>query len=165
MSEGVDKMKNIVLARVDDRLIHGEVVSVWMPNLGVNRIIIADDSVAADQFNSRVIKALAPLSVKVNVCTVNEASEKLKGEPIKNEKVMVLAKTPISFERMLDNGVELRSVNLGGMGIREGRSTFIKNVACDTEEMNAIRNIINNGVYVFYQLVPEQQKIEVTGLV
>lgn len=52
-------MKNIVLARVDDRLIHGEVVSVWTPSLNVNRIIVVDDEVAADKFNKRVIKALA----------------------------------------------------------------------------------------------------------
>ena len=44
-------MKNIVLARVDDRLIHGEVVSVWTPSLNVNRIIVVDDEVAADKFN------------------------------------------------------------------------------------------------------------------
>ena len=53
-------MKNVVLARVDDRLIHGEVVSVWTPSLNVNRIIVVDDEVAADKFNKRVIKALAP---------------------------------------------------------------------------------------------------------
>ena len=46
-------MKNIVLARVDDRLIHGEVVSVWTPSLSANRIVIADDEVAADKFNSK----------------------------------------------------------------------------------------------------------------
>lgn len=44
-------MKNVVLARVDDRLIHGEVVSVWTPSLNVNRIIVVDDEVAADKFN------------------------------------------------------------------------------------------------------------------
>lgn len=60
-------MKNVVLARVDDRLIHGEVVSVWTPSLNVNRIIVVDDEVAADKFNKRVIKALAPNGVKVNV--------------------------------------------------------------------------------------------------
>ena len=158
-------MKNIVLARVDDRLIHGEVVSVWTPSLGVNRIVIADDGVAADKFNSRVIKALAPQGVKVNVCTVDDAAERLKGEPLKNEKVMVLAKTPVTFERLLNAGVTLTDVNLGGMGIREGRTPFIKNVACSPEEVDSIRNIVSKKVHVFYQLVPEQQVIEVTGLI
>lgn len=71
-------MKNIVLARVDDRLIHGEVVSVWTPSLNVNRIIVVDDEVAADKFNKRVIKALAPNGVKVNVYATEKGAEVLK---------------------------------------------------------------------------------------
>lgn len=152
-------MRNIVLARVDDRLIHGEVVSVWTPNLSVNHIIIADDSVAADKFNCRVVKALAPQGVKVNIYPVDKASEVIKGEPVKGEKVMILAKTPITFERMINNGVELEKVNLGGMGIRDNRIPFIKNVACSPEEVESVKNMIDKGIYVFYQLVPEQQII------
>ena len=48
-------MRNIVLARVDDRLIHGEVVTAWTPSLSANRIVIVDDTVAADKFNKRVL--------------------------------------------------------------------------------------------------------------
>lgn len=152
-------MKNIVLARVDDRLIHGEVVSVWTPSLSVNRIVVADDKVAADKFNSRVIKALAPTGVKVNVYTVEEASEKMQLEEKKGEKVMVLAKTPLTFETMIDKGVDIKRVNLGGMGIRDSRTPFIKNVACDPEERASIKRMIDNGIDVYYQLVPEQQVI------
>ena len=53
-------MRNVVLARVDDRLIHGEVVTAWTPTMRANRIIIVDDDVAKDEFNVRVVKALAP---------------------------------------------------------------------------------------------------------
>lgn len=156
-------MRNIVLARVDDRLIHGEVVSVWTPSLSANRIVVVDDQVANDKFNSRVLKALAPNGVKVNVYTVADASEKLKGEPKKGEKIIVLTKTPISFEKMIDNGVEIKAVNLGGMGIRGERQPFIKNVACDPEEIQSIKNMRNKNVDVYYQLVPEQQRIETEG--
>ncbi len=153
-------MRNVVLARVDDRLIHGEVVSVWTPSLSVNHIIIADDAVAADKFNCRVIKTLAPVGVKVNVYSVDEASEKLKGEPVKGERIMILAKTPITFLCLINRGVELNKINLGGMGIRDNRTPFIKNVACSPEEIESIKNMISKNVYVFYQLVPEQQVID-----
>lgn len=66
-------MRNVVLARVDDRLIHGEVVSVWTPNLSANCILVADDAVAQDKFNVRVLKSLAPDGVKVFVATVEGA--------------------------------------------------------------------------------------------
>lgn len=55
-------------------------------------------------------------------------------------------------------------VNLGGMGIRDARKPFIKNVACDEDEVNSIRQMVEKGVHVFYQLVPEQRLIEITNL-
>lgn len=158
-------MRNIVLARVDDRLIHGEVVSVWTPSLSVNRIVIVDDSVAADQFNSKVLKVLAPAGVRVNVYTVDEASEKMKTEGAKTERIMLLAKTPVTFMQMLKNGLEIKEVNLGGMGIRDERTTFIKNVACSPEEVEAIKQMLDQSVRVYYQLVPEQQAIEAAGYI
>ncbi|WP_024347182.1 PTS system mannose/fructose/N-acetylgalactosamine-transporter subunit IIB [Lacrimispora indolis] len=153
-------MRNVVLARVDDRLIHGEVVSVWAPSLSVNRIVIADDGVAADKFNSRVLKALAPAGVKVNVYSVDSAGEKLREDEIKGERIMVLAKSPITFQRLVDKGVLIREVNLGGMGLRDERIPFIKNVSASPAEMEAMKDMRSKNVRVYYQLVPEQQIIE-----
>lgn len=154
-------MKEITLARVDDRLIHGEVVSVWTPALSINRIVVIDDGVAADSFNKRVLKALAPAGVKVLVWDVAAAAEKLKAEPKPDERIMLLAKTPITFNRLYDSGISsIREVNLGGMGLRDERRTFIKNVACDDREIEAIRAMLGKGIRVYYQLVPEQQIIE-----
>lgn len=158
-------MRNIVLARVDDRLIHGEVVSVWTPSLSANRIIVADDGVAADKFNSRVIKLLAPAGVKVNVCTVDDAAKRLMKDPIAGEKIIVLAKTPITFERLHQAGVAIKSVNLGGMGLRDERKTFIKNVACDEKEKESIKHMLDDDIKVYYQLVPEQQVIDAAGYI
>ena len=64
------EMRNVVLARVDDRLIHGEVVTAWTPTFKANKIIIIDDEVAKDTFNVRVVKALAPAGTKVIVYNV-----------------------------------------------------------------------------------------------
>ena len=91
------------------------------------------------------------------VYDVATASEKLKGEPKPGEKMMVLTKTPISYLRLVENGVGIKEVNLGGMGARK---PFIKNVACDEAEIEAIRKLESLGVRVYYQLVPEQQVIE-----
>ncbi len=155
-------MKNIVLARVDDRLIHGEVVSVWTPSLQVNRIIIVDDGVANDKFNKRVIKALAPNGVTVNIYGTERGAEILqKDSKTPDERIMVLTKTPITFNEMRKAGLDLKEVNLGGMGLRNERTPFIKNVACDPDEISSIKEMRNNDVRVYYQLVPEQQVIEV----
>lgn len=154
-------MKNIVLARVDDRLIHGEVVSVWTPSLQVNRIIIVDDEVAADQFNKRVIKALAPNGVKCNVYDTEKGADILQRDSKDpGERVMILTKTPITFDRMAKMGLKLKEVNLGGMGLRGERTPFIKNVACSPAEIESVKSLMEQGTRVYYQLVPEQQIIE-----
>lgn len=154
-------MKNVVLARVDDRLIHGEVVSVWTPSLHVNRIIIVDDEVAADQFNKRVIKALAPDGVKCNVYSTEKGADILQRDSKEpGERVMILTKTPITYDRMAKLGLKLKEINLGGMGLRGERTPFIKNVSCSPDEIEAIKNLMANGTRVYYQLVPEQQVIE-----
>ena len=154
-------MRNVVLARVDDRLIHGEVVSVWTPSLSANCILVLDDEVAQDKFNCRVLKSLAPAGVKVFVTTVEGAVKGLLKDPIPGEKVIVLTKSPIAFAKLVEAGVPIREVNLGGMGIRGERKTFIKNVAADPAEIDAIEAMRDAGVHVFYQLVPEQAVIEV----
>ncbi len=155
-------MKNIVLSRVDDRLIHGEVVSVWGPALRVNRYIIVDDEVAQNKLNRRVIKALCPESAVCNIYTAEKGAEVLmRPSKDKKERVMILAKSPITFLNLMELGCTFDEINLGGMGMHDGRSPFYKNLSCSEEEVTAIQSLIARGVRVYYQLVPEQKSADI----
>ena len=154
-------MRNVVLARVDDRLIHGEVVTAWVPTMRATRIIIVDDDVAKDEFNVRVVTALAPAGTKVFVYDVAKASEKLMVEGVPDERLLLLAKSPTTFDRLIQNGVPLKEVNLGGAGIRGKRQPFINNVSLDPDEVLACEDMQKNGCRVYYQLVPEQGVTEI----
>lgn len=158
-------MKNIVFSRVDDRLIHGEVVTAWVPTYRVNHIIIVDDETASDPFQRRVLKALAPSGLQVDAYNVEDATAQLQKDFNEKERVLLLAKSPIAYASLVKSGIPLKEVNLGGMGIRGQRKTFVKNVACDEEEIQAIKELFDAGVNVYYQLVPEQRVIEVRNLV
>ncbi len=154
-------MRNVVLARVDDRLIHGEVVTAWTPTYKGNRIMIVDDEVVQDKFNVRVVKALAPEGTKVIVYSVEKAAEKLMVPGVEGERIIVLTKSPISFARLIRMGVPIKEVNLGGAGIRGQRKPFINNVSLNPEEVLACEEMQKAGVHVYYQLVPEQGVIEI----
>lgn len=154
-------MRNVVLARVDDRLIHGEVVTAWTPTMRGNKIMIVDDEVAKDKFNVRVVKALAPAGTKVIVYDTEKAAEKLMVPGVEGERIIVLTKSPITFNRLVKAGVPIQEVNLGGAGIRGERKPFINNVALNPEEVLACEEMTKAGVRVFYQLVPEQGVIEI----
>lgn len=154
-------MRNVVHARVDDRLIHGEVVTAWVPTTRATRIIIIDDEVAKDEFNVRVVKALAPAGTKVFVYDVDKAAEKLMVQGLPDERLLLLTKSPTSFWRLIEKGVPLKEVNLGGAGIRGKRQPFINNVSLDPDEVMACENMRKNGCRVYYQLVPEQGVVEI----
>ena len=77
------------------------------------------------------------------------------------ERLLVLAKTPITFNRLIKAGVPLKEVNLGGAGIRGKRQPFINNVSLDPDEVLACEEMQKAGCRVYYQLVPEQSVIEI----
>lgn len=154
-------MKNIVLARVDDRLIHGEVVSIWGPALRVNRYIIIDDEVAANKLSRRVIKALCPESAVCNIYDADRGAEVLiRPSKDSKERVMVLTKSPVTFLRLTEKGCFFKEINLGGMGLHDGRRPFYRNLSCTEEEIEAIRLLSEQEIRVYYQLVPEQRSAE-----
>lgn len=147
-------MKEITFARVDDRLIHGEVVTAWVPTYRINHIIIVDDTVARDPFQRRVLKTLAPRGVRVDPMNVKEAMDYLNGDNNEKERILLLTKSPTYYAKLAENGIQLPQVNLGGMGLRGDRKPFVKNVAADPSEIDAIKKLVAKEVHVFISWYP-----------
>lgn len=158
-------MRNIVLARVDDRLIHGEVITGWLPVTKATRIYIVDDAVASDEFTRRVLQASAPKYLHCFVYPVDEAAEKLAAKGSAKERLVILVKTPKTFERLMKKGIDLKEVNLGGVGPEEGRIPFFKNVFLNREEVSACEYMMEAGCSVYFQLVPDQRRYEIRDAV
>lgn len=154
-------MKNIVLCRIDDRLIHGQVVTSWVKQTGGNRIIIVDDALTKDLFMQKILKAAAPRDVSVDVLSVGDGTAVLKEEPGMGEKVIILVKTPQIPEQLIEGGVELPRIVLGGMGAKEGRKKFNRNVSASQEEMDSMKRMIAGGTQIVYQLVPTESPTDV----
>ena len=108
--------------------------------------------------------ALAPQGTKVAVLTVEGATKALQKPDPGGERVIVLTKTPIVFEQLIDGGVDIKAVCLGGMGIRGDRKPFVNNVSASPEEVDSIRRMRQKGVNVYYQLVPEQKVVDISNL-
>jgi len=153
-------MRNVLLARVDDRLIHGEVVTSFIPYYHADHVMIVDDGVAHDKFNRRVLEMVAPKGVKLEIYTLEEGIEALKRDPDPDEKMILLTKTPITFEKIIDAGIDLKAVNIGGMGSRGNRKPFVRNCQADEEEVASMKRMYARGIDVYYRLVAEQGRIE-----
>jgi len=152
-------MRNIVLCRVDDRLIHGEVVAEWLPSVLANIIMVVDEQMANDVFSRRLIQLLSPKGTTANVYSIGEATTFLNGKANDDEKIMILAKSPTTFLKLVENGISIPKINIGGMGLMGQRKIVYKNIACSIEELTCIHNLLSLGCDVYYQLVPAQPNV------
>ena len=157
-------MRNIVLCRIDDRLIHGQVVTSWVKQTNANRIVIVDNPLKKDAFMQKILKAAAPSNIKVDVLDEEEGVNFLKEDSPEGEKVIILVKVPEILEVLIDGGVELEKIILGGMGSKAGRKKFNKNVSASQEEVETMKRIIKKGSSIYFQLVPTEKATDVQKL-
>jgi PTS system mannose-specific IIB component len=157
-------MLNIVLTRIDDRLIHGQVITAWSKITKANRIIVVDDEVAEDSFMVKVLKMAAPSSIKVEIFTIADAAVALGGEDT-GEKVIILVKTPKTVLGLVKAGVSIKELNLGGMGATQGRKQLYRNISISSEEKEIFKELLSLGVNVFVQIVPDATKMPMATLI
>ncbi len=157
-------MKNMVLIRIDDRLIHGQVVTQWLKDTNGNRILIVDNELVGNRMMQRILKAAAPPGIKVEILTVPDAVTELKKDAVSGENIVILVKYPQVLEEMLDEGIAMKKIILGGMGLTAQRKRFNKNVAASEEEINCIKRIVSKGVTMEFQLVPAERAVNVEKL-
>ncbi|QSQ08078.1 PTS system sorbose-specific EIIB component [Koleobacter methoxysyntrophicus] len=157
-------MLNIVLTRIDDRLIHGQVMTAWVKYTSGNRIIIVDDAVAGDPFMEKVLKMAAPKGISVDVYNTDEGAEALKQEANPKERVIVLVKYPKTIKFLFEKGVSFQEINVGGMAAGPGRKKFYKNISASPEEKEIFKDLSEKGVEINIQIVPDDRPISVKKL-
>ena len=157
-------MKNIVLTRIDDRLIHGQVVTAWIKQYPINKILIIDDELSKNKLMERIYKAAAPIGIEVIIKTLEDAKAFLKEAPEAGENVMILVKVPEIIEDLLNSDIPIDKVILGGMGAKKGRKTFNRNISASDEEIESFRRIMEKGTEMIYQLVPGDKAVNVKTL-
>lgn len=146
-------MKNVVWSRIDDRLIHGQVMTQWIQYTSANEVLIIDDLVAKDSFLQMIMKSSVPASIKLTVLSIQDAIGYLN-EDSKDEKIIILVKTPITLDVLTDSGVKLESINVGGVGAKAGRKQFYKNISLSEEEKQSLVNLMNKGIDVGIRVLP-----------
>lgn len=148
----------INLARIDDRLIHGQVTTVWTKEAKAERIIICDDEVAKDDIRKTLLKQAAPPGIKVNVVDVDKAIRVYNNPKYEKVTVFLLFTNPTAVLRMVKGGVDIKNINIGGMAYRQGKQQITKAVSVDAEDVAAFRELHELGVELDYRVVKSDPK-------
>ncbi|WP_025122773.1 MULTISPECIES: mannose/fructose/sorbose PTS transporter subunit IIB [unclassified Serratia (in: enterobacteria)] len=152
---------NITLARIDDRLIHGQVTTVWSKVANAQRIIICSDDVYNDEVRRTLLRQAAPPGMKVNVVNLEKAVAVYHNPQYKDETVFYLFTNPQDVLTMVQQGVKIATLNIGGMAWRPGKKQLTKAVSLDEENINAFRQLDKIGVKLDLRVVASDPSINI----
>ncbi len=150
---------SLQLVRIDDRLIHGQVVAVWLRALGAQRIVIVDDNTARDEFLREVLILASPPGVPVEVLGVADGAARCIELATAPEPVIVLARNPRTVLALKQAGVPIEVVDLGGMGAGPGRKRLHKTISVSPDELRELRALEELGTRVEIQIVADDRPI------
>ena len=159
-----DYMK-IGLARIDDRLIHGQVATRWTKETNVNRIIVVSDEVAADHVRKTLLTQVAPPGVTAHVVDVAKAIRVYDNPKYAGDRVMLLFTNPTDVLRVVEGGVKITSVNIGGMAFRQGKTQVTNAVSVDAKDIDAFNQLNAKGIELEVRKVSSDSRVKMMDLI
>jgi mannose/fructose/N-acetylgalactosamine-specific phosphotransferase system component IIB len=148
----------LVLNRIDDRLIHGQVVVGWGQPLDVRFIVLVDDAVAASEWEQELYRMGAPPEMDVYFLNVSAAIDELPRYRADSRHGILLTGDIDTMRRLVEAG-GISAINLGGIHHRTGRTQRLRYVFLNEDEETALRDLASRGVAVTAQDVPGARPI------
>lgn len=144
----------VVLARIDQRLIHGLVVNQWAPALQVKRFMVIDDILCNNEDIKASMRMAKPAGTGVSVISTETAITNFKAGKYDGQRVLLLVKEPETLIKLIEGGVEIPKVDLGIIFNEDGREAVTKFIALNEKEKADLDTIKGKGVPIVIQHVP-----------
>ncbi len=145
----------VVLARVDFRLIHGQVITAWLTRCQVNEIVIVDTELSGDEFMQDVFKMAAPKGVKIRILSVEEAVRVQQNNEFEKNRVMILFKNVPKLDSAVRAGLKLEEIQIGGLGGGPGRKAVNNAITLDRTDAETLLELEKMGIKIYFQTTPD----------
>ncbi len=152
---------SVELARVDERLVHGQIMTAWVKRFWIQRIMLIDDEIAQDEFMKQLLAMSAPSGVAVEVKSVADAAEDLKTES--GEKTLLLFKEIQGALALVQQGYAMKELNIGNIGSTPARKAITREVYISEEEKEMLRKLNAAGVKSYIQKLPQDNRVDIMG--
>lgn len=155
---------NIVATRVDERLIHGQVMASWSKRLQLARIVVVDNQIAKDDFMKTVLSMSAPAGMQIDILSVKGAANTVKSDADSANTMLLFKRISAALElarELQGSSSKMAELNLGNLGSVPGRVQVTKNIFLLEEERTQIRELQDLGVNVFLQMLYTDPKVPV----
>ena len=151
----------IVLTRIDDRLIHGQVVEGWLKKIRVTHMMVVSDEAARDEMQKTLLGMAAPSNVKVSTFSVEEAASKIQSNIFNKDFLLLLFSNPKDVLRFINYGGKIDSINVGGMHYSYGKKQLLRNFSVDDADISALEEIHKLGIELEGRILPDDARINV----
>ncbi|CAM4279555.1 PTS N-acetylgalactosamine transporter subunit IIB [Erysipelothrix aquatica] len=156
-------MPNIVLTRIDNRLIHGQVATQWSGVIGANLLLVANDEVSTNKMRQGLMDMAAPgyaqtryWSLQKTIDTIHKASDR--------QMIFIICESPQDVLTLVEGGVPIKKVNIGNMHMAEGKRQVATVVAVDDKDVAAFKRLQELGVELEIRRVPQEGTEDVAKL-
>ena len=149
---------SIVLARIDSRLVHGQVLEAWVPYVNADCIVVANDEVAGASFQRTVMQAAIPSSIKLIIGTLEEAANILSSADLLKKRVLLLFTNSDDALKARQLGVSYAKLNLGNMHSSAGKNRYTCTIALDQHDIEKLQEVEDQGVAIVSQCVPADRE-------
>ena len=136
----------ISLLRIDDRLIHGQVATSWVKATKCDAIFAVNDAVTNDTLRKTLLMQVAPPDIKTFIISVEKAIAVYHNPKYADTRVLMLVTNPADIVRLVDGGVKIETVNVGGITFKEGNKLISSAVAIGHEDLSAFKKLRDLGV-------------------
>lgn len=154
---------NILMTRIDNRLVHGQVGVTWTSALGANLLLVANDSAAADTTQQNLMDMVVAEGVQTRYFTLQKTIDVIH-KAASSQKIFIVCKTPQDVLTLVKGGVPITFVNVGNMHFADGKKQVHKTVSVDDADIAAFKELRDLGVTCEVRRVPDEAGESITSL-
>ncbi|MHA1860298.1 MAG: PTS system mannose/fructose/N-acetylgalactosamine-transporter subunit IIB, partial [Candidatus Asgardarchaeia archaeon] len=156
----------IVLLRIDDRLIHGQVTVSWTRYTNSNVIVVANDEIANDMMRKMLIESISSSKdVAVKVLSIEDTVEKINSGDFEKDRVMIIVTSPKDALRIVRGSTGIESVNLGQLAYKEGKIRVTNTISLGFEDIQAILSMMEEGISIITKQLPQDRNVDIKSAI
>lgn len=144
----------IVGARIDGRLVHGQVANLWANKLNIDRFIVVDEAVQDNEIEKSGLRLATPSGIRLSVLSVDRAAKQINEDRYKSQRVLIIARRPDTFLELIERGVNIDKINVGNMSQTSETRSVTNSINVTDEDVKVFEELDNKGIELHSQMVP-----------
>ncbi len=158
------KYMKLMLVRIDDRLIHGQVSTGWSKEFKISRIIVINDDISKDKIRVKLLKQVSPPNINSHVVNIKKFVKVYNNPKYFGEKVLLLFTNPKDIIRIIKKGVKINSVNIGGMSYKKGKKQITDAISVDKKDIKSFYELHKMNIELEIRKVPNDKKMNLIDI-